>query len=791
MKKALSIILALTLAFSLLPTFAFAVETETESAAPQAFSINFENIPTDTITPYKTTHAQYGKRWYIKIGDTFQGSNWKMLIDKTNSNAFENTKETTVQYYSTAYYVPLTITEEYSTYNTIAFEITTETSGIYNVSVIGRSSGSGVDFSASVNDIKIGEWNLHADKIGVAAGQKATCSSTIPVFLNKGANVLKIEQAIGGNGYFGFEFTPVDLTGATAEIILPETLTIGEKASVGLKLTVGEKTVILNEIPDDIDIVLVSDSSSVKTGEKTVAAYLEGTANITAEVTVNGVAFTTTKQIAVSKATEAKAFVLDFSALLSSIDLLYENNGNYYIDGKSTFFGSNWEAVTDKNVSTLLKSSMRIRYFKDSRIQVYAYAGDLTSEGEDDPLRDTMAFDIYVPADGIYDLSAVVWKHNKGGYASIYIDDVFVGKHDLYNETTLQNVDIDDYGKASLTAGKHRLKVVCAVSSADVSANPFCKIVFTPSSEDEALKEAFEVQKETLTGYVAPSVVSVSAGGSVITPEKNSDGSYDIEAAEENKDGAKFLYWAKGLTSKKKIVSFSNKLKNYVPGEANGAEWLIAVYDDMLPANDEYYNANGQLIATGEEPDLPSMAGYGEASDWKQYEETNIYVAEYNKTQPDDVTVTVNGETKTVPYGTEITCTATSANFKCWTKSNINGKTEIVSAENVYKFKAWEDCSVDAVNEAFNYNGDLFKIVIDSFNAGNETGIMAEFIGFGSNVVEKGIMWNDNKIAMTKPGTQFSIIADKNGEYKGYAVVKNGATYTLIVDGEVTLANAE
>ncbi len=312
------------------------------------------------------------------------------------------------------------------------------------------------------------------------------------------------------------------------------------------------------------------------------------------------------------------------------------------------------------------------------------------------------------------------------------------------------------------------------------------------SDEDEALTNAFEVKKEELKEYVEPSVVSVSAGGSVITPEKNADGSYNIEAAEENKDGEKFLYWAKGLTETKRIISFSNKLENYIPDEA-GADWLIAVYEDKLPETNEYYNANGQLIATGEEPELPSMAGYGEATAWNRYEETNIYVAEYNgKTQPDDVTVTVNGETKTVPYGTEITCTATAANFKCWTKSNINGKTEIVSAENVYKFKAWEDCSVDAVNEAYNYNGDRFKIVVDSFNAGNETGIMAEFIGFGSNVVEKGIMWNNNKIAMTKPGSQFSIIADKNGEYKGYAIVGNEQDgYALIVDGEVTLANAE
>ena len=53
-------------------------------------------------------------------------------------------------------------------------------------------------------------------------------------------------------------------------------------------------------------------------------------------------------------------------------------------------------------------------------------------------------------------------------------------------------------------------------------------------------------------------------------------------------------------------------------------------------------------------------------------------------------------------------------------------------------------------------------------------------------------MWNNNKIAMTKPGTQFSVVADKNGEYKGYAIVRNEQDgYTLITDGFVTISDAE
>jgi hypothetical protein len=53
-------------------------------------------------------------------------------------------------------------------------------------------------------------------------------------------------------------------------------------------------------------------------------------------------------------------------------------------------------------------------------------------------------------------------------------------------------------------------------------------------------------------------------------------------------------------------------------------------------------------------------------------------------------------------------------------------------------------------------------------------------------------MWNGNKIAMTKPGSQFSVVADKNGEYKGYAIVGDATDgYTLITDGSVTVSDAE
>ena len=66
---------------------------------------------------------------------------------------------------------------------------------------------------------------------------------------------------------------------------------------------------------------------------------------------------------------------------------------------------------------------------------------------------------------------------------------------------------------------------------------------------------------------------------------------------------------------------------------------------------------------------------------------------------------------------------------------------------------------------------------------------MAEFIGFGNNVVEKGIMFTDTtktrNIAMTTGSSQFVIVPDEAGTYKGYAIVEDSdGAQTLVTDGE-------
>jgi hypothetical protein len=222
--------------------------------------------------------------------------------------------------------------------------------------------------------------------------------------------------------------------------------------------------------------------------------------------------------------------------------------------------------------------------------------------------------------------------------------------------------------------------------------------------------------------------------------------------------------------------------------------------NDNFADKAEFYNANGQLIATltadGVAPALPEMAGYNGAEGWALYgsddviaagadvkvEGTKVYVAKFGNPKP----VKVN-ETE-VAYGDKVSFKASPGIgqiFKCWKKDGV-----IVSTDETYEFFAWKDATVEAVyvTEEFTFSGIARKILIDTFATGGKSSVMAEFIGFGNNVVEKGIMFGDNRIAMTTTGNQFAVIADEQGTYKGYAIVENATDngYSLITDGEYT-----
>ena len=325
----------------------------------------------------------------------------------------------------------------------------------------------------------------------------------------------------------------------------------------------------------------------------------------------------------------------------------------------------------------------------------------------------------------------------------------------------------------------------------------------TPAETQEDVVSAYALDGSEEASHSASVIPTFAAtDGNTITAsvsatDEDSDGVYAVTASEADETGEyKFLYWIKGLTSDtaNKIVSLTATIQEYKP--QNGNNFLIAVYekaDSETSKEPEFYNGNGQLLSdltlgeNGELPELPSMAGYGNAKEWKKHNDS-IYVAQYN-----DFTVKVNGSD--VKYGDSVTFTAEDdtdeSYFKWWTRT-VNGVTEIVSVDREYTFCPWEDCTVEAVygDTKQIMGGNLRKIVLDIL--GNDS-IMAEFIGLdGADVVEKGIILTntegEKKIAMSTNNSQFTITNNISAtKATGYAIIKDGTAFTEITDGTITL----
>ncbi len=282
--------------------------------------------------------------------------------------------------------------------------------------------------------------------------------------------------------------------------------------------------------------------------------------------------------------------------------------------------------------------------------------------------------------------------------------------------------------------------------------------------------------------------------------EANGDGTYKMTAPE--KDGYEFLYWVKGAATDKKIVSFDAEF-DYSP--SYGGHILIAVYDRADAAQTakvEFYNANGQLVESftenGTAPEIPGMPGLT-ASHWQNTDDvelgageaftvtdgTVIWVAQYAEDESDIVVTAVGANGGgTFNYGDPVTLTANgSGNLRWWTKTT-GDKTEIVGfGSDTYSFYAWETCTVTAVyGDAPVYTGNAMKILIDTFDTNS---VMAEFLGFGNaKVLEKGIMFGTQKIAMTTDNMQFTVVNNSGYDAKGYAIIEEGGIAYEIIDGE-------
>ena len=276
----------------------------------------------------------------------------------------------------------------------------------------------------------------------------------------------------------------------------------------------------------------------------------------------------------------------------------------------------------------------------------------------------------------------------------------------------------------------------------------------------------------------------------------------------EEKDGYEFLYWAKGIGSKRKAVSDS---REYSFRALSGGTWLTAVYKNISSEKVSvvFYNGNGEeverrMVDSGSEiavPDLPSLRGYEASVGWALDDSQKLYqpgesiaakgsqmlfVAQFDDPVAGKISVKVNGsDYGKYAYGEKVSVNATerengngSKVFVYWKKDG-----EIVSFNKEYSFLASEDCELEACYESYKpMTEELRKIIINS--DGNQ--LMAEFIGVDS-AVEKGIIFGGltfatatHKIAMTQSGNQLSAVDDVESDtYIGYAILSDG---TVIYD---------
>lgn len=661
MKRALSFILALTLALTLFPTFASATTAETTepeySWTPVVFNLG---APTtlkfkaqdETETPHEYTNGnQYS------YGAAVEGENWKFVMSRQRSDIMYKGKSIkTVKHATYGKYLqisaPVTVTDsetnEVKTYSQYTFALKVPASGIYDISADVFNTSSGVKIEAVIHDQK------------------------------------KIDR------------DPAE------------------------KISIGQ----INNTYEDSDEISLPDKDSAA-GPKT-------------RVFSNGIGVPVAKTENWDTATN-DAFI-DTAIILNGIQVTLNKNSN-------TFYNFT---------------------FTPSRIN----SATVTVPANEYEINATFTPSVSLNVEGVGDKT----------YSDLDQAGIVLGVKEVDAGVSVSNnvYSVTKSGEVTFTPTVH------------VNGKTHEAAAVTINKQDEVLTGAFiqeDAKKDITESYVAPTVTGTDFTGKVFTAEKNTDGTFTLTAPEKNSADKPFLYWAKGMDTQKKIISFENVINNYVPAE-NGRNYLIAVYEgDIADTTNEYYNLNGQLIAKqADAPDYPSIPGLGTAEGWEPCG-GNIFVAKYASTTRKAVGITAGDNCEldkdAYAYGDLVTCTANGeGKFKCWKK---NG--EIVSVDEAYSFNAWEDCNVEAVYENYTYNGSNMNILIDSFTVDDGvTGVMAEFIGFeNEDVIEKGIKFTDSKnneikIPMTTTANQLAVIADA-GKYEGYAILRSGDVYQMITDG--------
>ncbi len=659
---------------------------------------------------------------------------------------------------------------------------------------------------SGVNIASESEYYLVIASNGVDDNYKA-------IFTSSGKNLYDM-------GVCSFTLDKSDVTAVSASAPA-EVINIGDEIYATAEITRGDNT-----YPGNENVTWICENTYAKVDAATgkITGVSEGVAKIKAIV-----GSVESEAISVAIVNPDKDVYRYVTAWQGVFNNLPENPPSNMTNGNITF-------LTNSRLYNVEPSaSMPWRLICNKNIYNYQlYSNAVNASVHKDKMNDSFfAYDVYVPKEGVYELGVNSQNNNYYGAAKVYFakrSDITsstavpsssgpISEDDFVNEIEISNgAEAKKIGNVTVPVAGEYLVVIAPSDATNPQSGGYVFYNYTGFTltpvQDEVLTQAFNPTPSDVPTQYNPSVEplkyvngeeSTVEAISVSATDENEDGIYDVSTSTTD-DTYKFLYWVKGKETSKIIVSRTENF-TYTPGNGD-VNFLIAVYekDGETENKAEFYNANGQLIESVEgadvvTPDLPSMAGYGDAKKWVNAKGekfdgktsvtvsgTTMFIAEYDEPTETFTIGTTNCTTDkaSYKYGELVTCTATGTEadgtFKCWTRDG-----QIVSTNPTYSFSAWKNHTVEAVytTEVFTFTGAARKIVLEIFGKN----VMAEFIGF-TNVVEKGIILDTKEIAMTTEKTQFTVEFENAASAKGYVIVKNSDnTYTKYTDGEISLTS--
>jgi len=287
-----------------------------------------------------------------------------------------------------------------------------------------------------------------------------------------GLGTAKITATTSTLGYTDeIEISVIEVAYDTPEINIEE----GEIFTEGDTLTLKPKAKFNDGTYADADKVSATYKSSNESVAKVEAGVLKavapGTAKITAEITCEGKTLSVERNIKVTRYIPEQPFTV---ALGTAKDLVVDDEGvRFYMSSKT--YGDNW-TISNRTLSNVLGTSNENRGFmRIFYADAAAYLKMMTSGIE-------LVLDVEVPVAGSYDVTANMYRAEDGGYAAIYVNDVYVGTADSYlpaDETKL--VTAQPLLGVKLKAGKNTIaiksvgkshgdKFYAAISSLDFTA---------------------------------------------------------------------------------------------------------------------------------------------------------------------------------------------------------------------------------------------------------------------------------------------------------------------------------